>query len=401
MEYVFDGKAKRITFILMAIGLLSIVLGFFTGDHASQRVWTSILISGFFFFGVGITGTFFLAVQYAAESGWPTVFKRIFEGVSAYLPVGSVVLILVFLAGTLHWHHIYHWMDPELYDPASPHYDEIIAHKQPYLNLPFWWIRTLVYLAVYVWFTMLFRKRSMMEDELTSLDEQKPFYIKNKTLAAIFLVFFGYTSVTASWDWIMSIDTHWFSTIFGWYIFSGMWISGMVMMTLLVLYLRSKGLMDFINESHMHDMGKWVFAVSFLWTYLFFCQFMLYWYSDIPEEIVYFKARIDDYTWTFWGTLLINFVFPMLLLMSKDAKRNAGFLMFVGVIIFFGHWMDVYMIITPGAMKREGVIGLVELGTFIGFLGLFLYIVLGALAKRPLLVKNHPMLEESLHHHIN
>jgi len=398
MEYVFDAKTKKITFALMAVGLLSIVLGFFGGDHASQRVWTSILISGFFFFGIGLTATFFLAIQYAAEAGWATVFKRIFEGVAAFTPIGAGLLILVFLAGTFHLHHIYHWMDPELYDPASPHYDAVIAHKQPYLNLPFWWIRTLVYLAVYVWITMIFRKRSLAEDE--NPGDVKSVYLKNQTLAAIFLVFFGYTSTTASWDWIMSIDTHWFSTIFGWYIFSGMWISGMVMMTLIVLYFKSKGLMSFVNESHMQDLGKWVFGVSFLWTYLFFCQFMLYWYSDIPEEIIYFKARIDDYTWVFWGTFIINFVFPMLLLMSKDAKRNAGFMIFVGVIIFFGHWLDVFMIVTPGAMKDHGHVGLVELGTFVGFLGLFLYVVLNALSQRPLLVKNHPYLEESLHHHI-
>lgn len=401
MEYVFDGRAKKTTLILMAIGILSIVLGFFGGEHAAQRVWTSILISGFFFFGIGLTGTFFLAVQYAAESGWPTVLKRIFEGISAYLPVGAIALIIVFIASTLHWNHIYHWMDAELYDPNSPNYDEVIAHKQAYLNLPFWWIRTLAYLGVYVWFTMLFRKRSLLEDEPADLNAQRSVFLKNQTLAAVFLVFFGYTSVTASWDWIMSIDTHWFSTIFGWYIFSGMWISGMVMMTLLVIYLKSKGLMQFVNDSHMHDMGKWVFAISFLWTYLFFCQFMLYWYSNIPEEVMYYQARIEDYSWVFWGSLLINFVFPMLLLMSKDAKKKSGFLVFVGIIIFFGHWLDIYMIITPGAMKREGVIGLVEIGTFLGFLGLFLYITLNALSKRSLLVKGHPMLEESLHHHIN
>ena len=401
MEYAFEGRAKRTTFILMGIGLLSIILGFFGGDHAGNRVWTSIFISGFFFFGVGLTGTFFLALQYAAESGWPTVLKRIFEGVAAYLPIGAITLLVVFAVASAHLmdFHLYHWMDHDLYDPASPKYDEIIAHKEPYLNLPFWWIRTLAYLGLYVWFTMLFRKRSLMEDGV--LEDPKRYYNKNKTLAAIFLVIFGCTSVTASWDWVMSIDTHWFSTIFGWYIFSGMWISGMVMMTLLVIYLRSKGLMEFVNESHMHDMGKWVFAISFLWTYLFFCQFMLYWYSDIPEEVMYFQARINDYSWLFWGTLLINFIFPMLLLMSKDAKRNAGFLVFVGVIIFFGHWMDVFMIITPGVMKDHGTIGLVEIGTFLGFLGLFLHVVLNALSKRSLLAKGHPMLEESLHHHIN
>jgi hypothetical protein len=401
MEYAFEGRAKKTTFILMAIGLLSIVLGFFGGDHAGNRVWTSIFISGFFFFGVGLSGTFFLAVQYAAESGWPTVLKRIFEGVAAYMPVGAISLLVVFAVASAHLmdFNLYHWMDHSLFDKESPNYDELIAHKEAYLNMPFWWIRTLAYLGVYVWFTMLFRKRSLMEDG--EMADAKAYYVRNKTLAAIFLVFFGYTSVTASWDWVMSIDTHWFSTIFGWYIFSGMWISGMVMMTLLVIYLKSKGLMDFVNDSHMHDMGKWVFAISFLWTYLFFCQFMLYWYSNIPEEIMYYQARVEDYSWLFWGTLIINFIFPMLLLMSKDAKRNAGFMVFVGVIIFFGHWMDVFMIVSPGVMKDHGTIGLVEVGTFLGFLGLFLYTVLNALSKRSLIVKGHPMLEESLHHNIN
>lgn len=400
MEYLFEGKAKRNTFILMGLGAVLMILGtLMTDEHAGQRFWASFLISGFFFFAIGLVGTFFLAVQYAAEAGWSVVYKRIMEGVAAYMPIGAVTLIIVFLASTFHLggNHLYHWMDPDLYDPNSDHYDALIAHKQAYLNLPFWWLRTLVYLGVYALFTYWFRKRSLQED----IESSKAFHTKNMTLSAIFLVFFGYTSVTASWDWIMSIDTHWFSTIFGWYIFSGMWISGMVMMVLLVIYMKSKGLMEFINDSHIHDMGKWVFAISFLWTYLFFCQFMLYWYSNIPEEITYFQARINDYTWTFWGTMLINFVFPMLLLMSKDAKRNAGFLTFVGCIIFFGHWLDVYMIVTPGTMKAHGTVGLVEIGSFLAFLGLFLYVVLNALSKRPLLVQNHPMLDESLHHHIN
>lgn len=399
MEYEMSSKVKRNSFILMAVGILAIALGFLSGDdHSATRTWTSIYISAFFFFGIGLTATFFLAVQFAAESGWATVFKRIMEGISAYIPIGALTLILVFAAGTLHWHHIFHWMDESLYDVNGENYDQLIAHKQPYLNQGFWWLRSLVYLAVYVIFTNIFRKRSLQEDEI-GMD--KPRYIKNQTLAAIFLVLFGYTSTTFSWDWIMSIDTHWFSTIFGWYIFSGMWVSGMVMITLLTIYLRSKGLMTFINDSHMHDMGKWVFATSFLWTYLFFSQYMLYWYSNIPEEITYFKARIEDYTWIFWGTVLINFIFPMLLLMSKDAKRNAGFMVFVGVIIFFGHWMDVFMLITPGAMKNHGHIGFVEVGTFLGFLGMFLFVVLNAISKRPLLVKGHAYLDESLHHHIN
>jgi hypothetical protein len=408
MDYIFEGKAKRNTFLLIGGGVLLFMLGVaimmmghHEGEsHLGQRIWTSLLISGFFFFGIALASLFFLSVQYAAEAGWAVVFKRVMEGIMAYLPIGALTLIIVFVAGSMHWHHIYHWMAPELYDVNSEHYDQIIAHKQPYLNQIFWWIRTLAYLGVYIAFMRVFRKRSLEEDEMVNPDE-KSVFLKNQTLAAIFLVIFGYTSTTFSWDWIMSIDTHWFSTIFGWYIFSGMWIGAMVMMTLLTIYLKSKGLMEFVNDSHMHDIGKWVFGVSFLWTYLFFCQFMLYWYSNIPEEITYFKARIDDYTWVFWGTMVINFIFPMLLLMSKDAKRNAGFMVFVGCIIFFGHWLDVFMIVTPGAMHREGAVGFIEIGTFLAFLGLFLNVVLTAISKRPLLVKNHPYLEESLHHHIN
>ncbi len=412
MEYLFEGKAKRNTFILMGVGILLFIIGALAasmghhegdgghGGGVGQRLWVSIFVSGFFFFGVSLAALFFLAVQYAAEAGWAVVFKRIMEGVMAYLPVGALTLVIVFLVGSLGGHHIYHWMDMNLYDVDHHDYDQLIAHKQPYLNQIFWWIRTIAYLAIYILFMRAFRKRSMEEDELGT-ENEKGIFIKNQTLAAIFLVLFGYTSTTFSWDWIMSIDTHWFSTIFGWYIFSGMWISGMVMITLITIYLKSKGHMEFVNDSHMHDIGKWVFGVSFLWTYLFFCQFMLYWYSNIPEEITYFKARIDDYTWIFWGTMVVNFIFPMLLLMSKDAKRNAGFMVFVGCIIFFGHWMDVFMIVSPGALGPDGTIGLVEIGSFIAFLGLFLFVVLGAIAKRPLLVKNHPYLEESLHHHIN
>ncbi len=408
MEYIFEGKAKRNTFILMGLGVLLLMVGAVISmmghhdgeSHLGQRIWTSIYVSGFFFFGISRAALFFLAIQYAAEAGWAVVFKRIMEGVSAYLPIGAVTLIVVFAAGSMHLHHIFHWMDPELYDPASEHYDQLIALKQPYLNQIFWWIRTIAYLVVYILFLRVFRKRSIDEDAM-STDNEKALFIKNQTLAAIFLVIFGYTSTTFSWDWIMSIDTHWFSTIFGWYIFSGMWIGGMIMITLLTIYLKSKGLMDFVNDSHMHDMGKWVFGVSFLWTYLFFCQFLLYWYSNIPEEITYFKARIDDYTWIFWGTMAVNFILPMLLLMSKDAKRNASFMMFVGCIIFFGHWLDVFMIVSPGAMGPDGTVGLIEIGPFLAFLGMFLFVVLGAIAKRPLLVKNHPYLQESLHHHIN
>lgn len=396
IEYFdFNDKLKKTTLAMAGVGILTLLLGIFT--LPGERIWTNFYINGFFFFAISITGTFFLAVQYAAESGWPVVVKRPLEAMSMYLPVGSIFLLLVFLGGTFHVHHIFHWMDPEVMNPDSSHYDEIIAGKAGYLNQPFFWVRTLLYLGVWIWFTLQFRKNSLAEDTLggTSL------HFKNMRNAAIFLVFFGFTSSTASWDWIMSIDTHWFSTLFGWYVFSGMWCSGMIFLIMLTMYMKSKGYMTYVNDSHVHDMGKWVFATSFLWSYLFFSQFMLIWYSNIPEEVTYFLVRIADYPVYYWGMFAVNFIVPMLLLMDRDMKRNPKVLLTVGAIIFIGHWVDVYMMITPGVMQDRGEIGLYEVGMFIGFLGLFLFMVFKHLAKAPLLPKNHPYVEESLHHEIH
>ena len=395
-QFVFPSKAKKISFALMAIGVLALIGGIVSG-YSGNRIWSNVLINSWFFFGIGLIGTFFVAVQYAAQAGWATVLKRVFEAISQYTYVGAIFLILVFIGASLHWNHIYHWMDPDLYDPTSGHYDDLIANKQAYLNQPFWWARTLIFLGVYVFFTYWFRKKSIEEDQIGGLG----IYKKSRTMSAIFLVFFGYTSVVATWDWLMSIDTHWFSTLYGWYIFSGIWISSMVCMYLLIAYLKSLGHLAQVNKSHIHDMGKWIFAVSFLWTYLFFSQFMLIWYSDIPEEVTYYIPRIQDYTWIFWGMVAINFIFPMLLLMSKDTKKNLGVLTFVSILILIGHWLDVYMLVTPGVMKAEGHLGWFEIGLALGFAGTFIFVVLNAMSKASVTVKNHPMMEESLHHHIN
>jgi hypothetical protein len=213
------------------------------------------------------------------------------------------------------------------------------------------------------------------------------------------MVVFAVTSSTSAWDWIMSIDTHWFSTMMGWYIFSGMWVSAMITVTILVVWLKKLGYLEFVTESTVHDIGKWMFAISFLWTYLYFSQFMLIWYADIPEEVVYFQTRWESYKALMWTVLFVNFAFPMIMLMSRDSKRNYFFLMFVGVIIFIGHYLDIIMVVMPGTVGHHWTgLSWMELGNFMFFLGLFIYVVLTNLSKRPLMVKNHPFLEESAHH---
>lgn len=402
LNYTFTNKTRNITFGLMAIGLIALVVGFMTPDdvEGSQhtRVWANLLVNGYFFMGIALLATFFMALQYAAEVAWSVAVKRVYEAISCYLPVGAVIMFLIILAGQLHAHHLYQWMEPGITDPASPNYDEVIAGKAGYFAPWFFWLRTILYLGVWWMFQRGFRKRSLEED----LQGGTAIHFKNMGKGAMFLVFFAVTSSTSAWDWMMSLDIHWFSTMYGWYAFSSMWISAMTTILLFVLYLKRKGYLEHVNESHIHDLGKWMFAISFLWSYLWFMQFMLIWYTNIPEETIYFKERLEDfgYMGLMWTVFFMNFAFPMILLMSRDAKRNYFFLVFVGVIILIGHWLDVFMMVMPATVNGHWHLGFVEIGMALGFVGLLLFVVHRALTKAPLLVQKHPYLGETLHHHV-
>ena len=363
-------------------------------DSGFRRFWSNLLVNGFFFFGISLGALFYLALHYATESGWGVVLLRILEGIMSALPIGMVVLAIVFIAGSFGAHHIYAWMDPEITDPNSSHFDPIIYGKKAYLNLPFFWIRVLAYFTVFYLFLRWFKKKSKQEDSEGGTETHFKMYRR----AALFLVFFAVFSSTMSWDFIMSIDAHWFSTLFGWYCFSGIWLSGMIMVMMITLYLRKAGYLPFVNESHIHDVGKWMFALSFLWSYLWFSQFMLIWYSNIPEEVIYYTQRIGNYRHLFFGTFIVNFFFPMVFLMSADTKRSAGYLIVIGLVIFIGHWFDVFNMVMPGTLFDQWGLGLLEIGMFMFFLGTFVYTVLKAITKSPLLQKNHPFLEERKHH---
>lgn len=408
MEYQISSKAKRTIIATSGIGLILFIVGAIMDSDSAQfktRLMSNFLIDGFFFFAIALGALFFLALQYATETGWYVAIKRVIEGVASYVVVGIGVLLAVFLVLTFtdggwfgeltshghHTGHIYQWMDPEVVK-----HDAMIAGKAPFLTKPFFWIATLVYFAVYFLFWRGFRKRSLQED----IEGGTKIHFKNFAKGALFLVLFGYFSSTSSWHWIMSIDAHWFSTLFGWYTFGGMWCTSMTVIMLLIIYLKKNGYLEQVNDSHIHDVGKWIFATSFLWSYLFFSQYMLYWYANIPEEVIYYVARIDQYPVIYWGMFLINFTIPMLILMSREAKRNPGILMAVCLIIILGHWTDVFMLVTPGSMGEHGSIGLIEIGLFMTFAGIFTFYILNTLTKAPLMPKNHPYLDESKHHEI-
>lgn len=399
LNFTIPTKAKLVSFLLMAIGIVSIIAMFMMDTNADpeyhhNRAWSNVFASTFFFMSIALASAFFLGLQYAAEAGWATTIKRVIEAVTMYLPWGLSLLMIFFILGQFKMHHIYQWMDPTVAE-----HDPIVAGKMGYFG-SFWWVRTILYMIGWVWFTMKLRNNSLEADKL-DIDVNNSFHWKNVKLGAWFMVVFAVTSSTSAWDWLLSIDIHWFSTMYGWYAFSGMWISAMVTITMLIIWLKKIGYLEFVTESTIHDMGKWIFAVSFLWTYLYFSQFMLIWYSDIPEEVIYFQTRWESYKALMWTVLFVNFAFPMVMLMSRDSKRNFFFLMFVGTIIFVGHFLDVIMMVMPGTVGHHWTgVSWMEFGTLCFFLGLFIYVVLSALAKAPLKVKNHPYINESMHHSI-
>ena len=390
-------KINLMTSIMILLGLVSGTIAFITDSHAA---WTNLLFNNYFFLGISLFAVFFVALQYVAEAGWSTVIKRIPESIMTFLPVACLIMLFIVVAAALHWNHIYHWMEPGITDPTAENYDKIIAGKKEYLNIPFFLIRSFIYVIIWVFFAKKLRDLSLQGDLEGGIGEKS--YWKGLKVAGWFIVLFAVTSSTASWDWIMSIDTHWFSTLFGWYIFSEWAAVGFAAILLFTLYVHKQGHLKDLNNSHIHDLGKFVFAFSIVWTYMWFSQFMLIWYANIPEEVAYHLQRIEspNYRFLFWFSLILNFLPPTVLLMSRDAKRNINTLMIVCIIILIGHWINSYLLFAPGTLFDEhGSLGILEVGLGVGFLGLFLKIIFYNLGKRNVEIKHHPFLDESKHLH--
>ena len=394
--YKISKNTRLLSLGLILIGVISTSYAFITDAHAA---WTSLLFNNYFFLGISIFAVFFVALQHVAEAGWSTVIKRVPEAIMTFLPYTCAVMIFIVVAAILHWNHIYHWMEEGIMTEGAPNYDKIIAGKEAYLSPIFFLVRSLIYVSVWIYCAKRLRDISLQGDLEGGLGKKS--YNKGITVSAWFIVFFAISSSTASWDWIMSIDTHWFSTLFGWYIFSEWSAIGFTTILLFCLFLKKQGYLEHLNESIIHDLGKWVFAFSIVWTYMWFSQFMLIWYANIPEEVTYFMERIElpNYRFLFWFSAAINFVVPTIMLMSRDAKRNTNLLITASITILIGHWINSYLLFAPGTLHDHGHLGFTELGMGLGFLGLFLFVVFRSLTTRSLEIKHHPFLEESKHLH--
>jgi hypothetical protein len=262
-----------------------------------------------------------------------------------------------------------------------------------------------------VGWTLLGRKLRRLSTDIDkrplSLEESKKYIWDNTVWAAAYAILFALTVLSSiPWFWLMSIDAHWYSTMYSWYVFASSWVAGIALITLFVVYLKNNGYLEMATKEHLHDLGKFMFAFSIFWTYLWFSQFMLIWYANIPEETVYFKPRVQGpYRTIFFLNLIINFLAPLLLLMKRASKRNYGTITMLAVLIIFGHWLDFYQMVMPSVMMDPNTKVthvpnmLADFGIALGFVGLIMFVTARALSKHPLVAKNHPFLKESIVHH--
>jgi len=409
-QFIVTSRYKNISIALMAIGVLAIILLYIThgskNDPVEQaRFWGSLLQNSVYFLLIVNAAMFFICATTLAWGGWQMSFRRVTEAISSAVPVISIICGLILLLICFgNNHQLYHWTDAKVVQM-----DDALQWKSGFLNKGFfigWTIFTLAAWSFLGWKMRRF-SRSLDEKPLGSIEEGKKYMWDNTVWAAIYIFIFALTVMSSiPWLWLMSIDAHWYSTMYSWYTFASTFVAGVSLIALYIVFLKNNNYLELTNEEHLHDLGKFMFAFSIFWTYLWFSQFMLIWYANIPEETTYFKSRgYGIYSGVFWLMFIINFIGPILILMSRGAKRNYTTVTFMAILIIFGHWLDFFQMVFPGAMtdpvtkETKVPLMLYDFGVGLGFVGLIMFVTGRTLSKFPLLAKNHPLIKESVIHH--
>ena len=385
LQFQPSAAARRGALLLAAAGggllLLAALL-------APQRFWANVLLDSYLLLGLGLGGAFFVALQGITASRWSVAFRRVPEAMAGILPAAGLALLAILL---LH-PSLYPWVG------AGAHGEEALTgFKAFWLRLPFFWMRAALYLVLWTALARTLLRCSRQQDAAPGA----PARAAGIRAAALFLVVFGWTFWLASFDWIMSLEPHWYSTLFGVYHFAGLFQAALAALILLLVWLRHRSpLRDFVNPEHFHDLGKLLFAFSTFWMYIWFSQYMLIWYANIPEETSYFIARLHGF-WEplFLLNLTLNWGVPFLVLLPRGIKRSPAALAKVAVVVLLGRWLDLYLMIFPPLLGETPVFGLWEIGSLLAVCGAFLLLFFRSLRQAPLVPVNDPFLSDSLHYH--
>ncbi|MDB4582466.1 quinol:cytochrome C oxidoreductase [Draconibacterium sp.] len=382
-KLIVSKNFKLVTYILIAIGVASFALGFI---FDAKRTWANYLLNNYYFISIAIGAAFFGAIQYITQSGWSAMFKRIPEAMAAYIPFAAVFFLIMFFG----MHSIFEWTHEEVVQ-----HDHLLQYKSPYLNIPFFFIRVIIFFGAWILMSKILRKISLKEDEMGGIK----YFEKSELYSKIFIFVIAFTFSLFAVDMLMSLEPHWFSTLFAAKSFIAAFMHGASIITLIVILLSRIGKFEMLNSSHLHDFTRYIFMASIVWGYFNFAEFMLIWYGNIPEETVWFVNRWQGtYKILFFANIVLNWLIPFLVLMPRKTSRSKVVILPVIIILIIGQYAELYYIIWP-ATVHEAKFGLLEIGTFLGYLGLFSLVVSTSLAKANLVPKNHPYLQESIHHH--
>lgn len=405
-RFEVPAKMKTWSFALIAIGILTVIIGYITkgnssSEHDKAVFWGTLMYNSIFFLMICNAAMFFICATTLAWAGFTTTFRRIPEAISTMVPIfGTITAVLLIFIVLTDKSYIYMWLDPSKVSESH-----ILQGKTGFLNKPFYIVWTILTIGLWSVLGARMRRLSSEADDVHFTREEGKSYIwRNTVNAALFIVWFALTTASVTpWFWLMSIDAEWYSTMYSWYTFISAFVSGLSLIALWIVYLKNKGYLENTNKEHLHDVGKFMFAFSIFWTYLWFSQYMLIWYANIPEETIYFKARSQGpYTGIFFFNLIINFVCPILILMKRSVKRNYTLVTFMAVLIIFGHWIDFYQMVMASVSKESVTLaesGWLDFGVAALFVGLMIFFVGKNLAKKPLVPKYHPFLKESIVHH--
>ncbi len=405
-QFEIPARMRTWAFGLIAVGLLAVIGGFIayglSSNNADKAVfWGTLLYNSLFFTMICNAVMFFICATTLAMASFTTTFSRVSEALSSMVPIfgGITFLLLIFIVFTDKT-YIYQWLDSNTVAQS-----EVLKGKSGFLSKPFFLVWTILTIGLWGVLGARMRRLSSETDEgKFSFESGKSFIWRNTVTAALFIVWFALTTASVTpWFWMMSLNAEWYSTMYSWYTFASTFVAGVSLIALWVIYLKNKGYLELTNQEHLQDLGKFMFAFSIFWTYLWFAQYMLIWYANIPEETSYFIPRVRGvYKGIFFLNLIINFVCPILILMKRSAKRNYTLMTFMCVLILFGHWIDFYQMVM-GSVSPDKVTlaesGWFDFGTAALFVGIMIYSVGRALAAKPLVPRYHPFLKESIVHH--